>query len=617
MDLQSLEILDTLADVAQGSGDEALCQRSVDLAHGIFDSDFLSSSDLEECARLRAKFAVWASREQALTSMKLAHPDLAPDERRRLVEAGFLMSDAWKARALLGGLTERRRGVRTPERAAALAGLEAANRSRLEILARVSSALRSGVPIERVESLVAEADAARRDADGIASRIRQAEVAIEAASADAGRTPEDLRRTLPDDRTALVEYAESNSRLQAYVVTRTSFELLDLGERARIGSRAAEFVTGLRAESPASRDRILELAHELYGDLLKPPLAAVGGAVEQLVIVPTTLVASLPFDALVMEPAHGAPGRPARFEDAAFVVRKYTVTYAASAAVLAELAALPDRIEPRSLLAMVDPAYPPSSDRSRAGDPSPAPTLQGGGPAVAGLPRLARSREEGGRLARIFAASGTGATAEQLVEFEAGRLDTLEAERFLLLAGPEATAERFRGDAARFSILHVAAHGFADFTDPDGGALALTPRGGSSGLLTYREVLRMHLTAELTVLSACDTGLGPELAGEGVLSLARAFTLAGSRSVVASLWPVYDRQASEMMDAFYRAYLFGGASVPVALRQAKLRAMTEPGLDGREKRGGRNADSPAPQGRLAECADPWYWAAFVSLAPIR
>lgn len=104
----------------------------------------------------------------------------------------------------------------------------------------------------------------------------------------------------------------------------------------------------------------------------------------------------------------------------------------------------------------------------------------------------------------------------------------------------------------------------------------LTP-GRENGLLQAREVIeRLRLDADLVVLSACETGLGRELGGEGLIGLTRALQLAGARSVVASLWSVRDRGTADLMTRFHR-HLSAGVSKDRALRPAKLELLREKG----------------------------------------
>jgi CHAT domain-containing protein len=105
---------------------------------------------------------------------------------------------------------------------------------------------------------------------------------------------------------------------------------------------------------------------------------------------------------------------------------------------------------------------------------------------------------------------------------------------------------------------------------PQRTGIALAFGEGGEGYFTIGDVMELDLDAELVVLSACQTARGEVMGGEGVQSMARAFLYAGARSVVASLWQVEDRTASETMEEFYRRSLRGGLSPGRALRQAKL-----------------------------------------------
>ena len=120
-----------------------------------------------------------------------------------------------------------------------------------------------------------------------------------------------------------------------------------------------------------------------------------------------------------------------------------------------------------------------------------------------------------------------------------------------------------------FRVIHIAAHGVSDATAPDRAGLVLAPGAANEdGLWQAREIVRSRLNADTVVLSACETGSGRLQGQEGVMNLARAFLIAGSRSVVASLWSVDDRSTATLMEAFY-THLKSGATVSEALREAQ------------------------------------------------
>jgi CHAT domain-containing protein/Tfp pilus assembly protein PilF len=184
-----------------------------------------------------------------------------------------------------------------------------------------------------------------------------------------------------------------------------------------------------------------------------------------------------------------------------------------------------------------------------------------------------------------------------------------------VLRGPKATEEMVRRHAPGHRFLHLATHGFFEPKEGEGhpglmsglvvaGANREPKPGEDDGILTALEVAEMDLSeCELAVLSACETGLGKGVAGEGMVGLQRAFQVAGARSVVASLWQVDDRATRDLMSAFYRAYLEEkGATRVEALRQAQVSMLR----DGVSR--GMNFEHAEPKTKRLP---PYYWAAFV------
>jgi len=125
-----------------------------------------------------------------------------------------------------------------------------------------------------------------------------------------------------------------------------------------------------------------------------------------------------------------------------------------------------------------------------------------------------------------------------------------------LLLGDQATEARAKAldDSVRY--VHFAAHGLLDRRSPlDSGIVLATPRSkdeGDNGVLQAWEIFeRLRLRADLVTLSGCETGLGRDAGGEGLIGLVRALQYAGAHSVAASLWPVSDRSTAELMKVFY------------------------------------------------------------------
>jgi CHAT domain-containing protein len=143
----------------------------------------------------------------------------------------------------------------------------------------------------------------------------------------------------------------------------------------------------------------------------------------------------------------------------------------------------------------------------------------------------------------------------------------------------------------QYRIVHFATHGLLDNQHPElsGLVLSLVDSHGKpqNGFLELQDVYNMDLPVDLVVLSACETGLGKEINGEGLIGLTRGFMYAGAPRVVASLWKVDDLATADLMGRFYKAMLKDGIRPAAALRQAQLEMW-------KNKR----------------WTDPYYWAAF-------
>ena len=151
----------------------------------------------------------------------------------------------------------------------------------------------------------------------------------------------------------------------------------------------------------------------------------------------------------------------------------------------------------------------------------------------------------------------------------------------LVFTGDQATESAVKAqNLKQFGILHFAVHAFADPTYPGRAALVLASdsMGRDDGLLQPREIGRFELNAGVVVLSACDTAVGPTLGQEGVLNIARAFLLAGSRAVITTLWTVSDVTSATLMRRFYEN-LVVGYDVAESLMRGKARVLEQFGPD--------------------------------------
>jgi CHAT domain-containing protein len=138
--------------------------------------------------------------------------------------------------------------------------------------------------------------------------------------------------------------------------------------------------------------------------------------------------------------------------------------------------------------------------------------------------------------------------------------------------GPAATEASFkRENLDHFNCLHFATHGLIDEEVParSGVVFSLVDEKEEDGVLQMNEIFNLNLNADLVVLSACQSGLGKVVRGEGIIGLTRAFMYAGADSVVVSLWNVRDSSTAAFMKSFYK-HLRAGKGKAEALRHAKL-----------------------------------------------
>jgi CHAT domain-containing protein len=161
-----------------------------------------------------------------------------------------------------------------------------------------------------------------------------------------------------------------------------------------------------------------------------------------------------------------------------------------------------------------------------------------------------------------------------------------------VLAGLAATRRAFLDPSiGAYRDIHVATHTFLNLQYPEqsGLMLSLVDRKGrpQEGFVRVGDIYALKLSADLIVLSSCDSGLGRDLSSEGIIGLPRAFLRAGARSVVATLWKVDDAATADFMKKFY-SHFSRGETPASALRKAQLQMQ-----------------------RQTNWSEPYYWAAFV------
>ncbi|MDX1906308.1 MAG: CHAT domain-containing protein [Bacteroidia bacterium] len=289
------------------------------------------------------------------------------------------------------------------------------------------------------------------------------------------------------------------------------------------------------------KDLYTTAANRLWETLLAPVAAELRGT---LIISPDQAINYVPFAALLTGPV------PAGADVAAwpYLIRERAVRYMYSATLWKELNSRPRSWGPARLLA-VAPVYEAGAVSESERGP--------GDRAARPLATLPAARAEAQNLVRIWGGDS--------------------------LAGPEATRDNFISSAGKYQVVHFAGHGLLHEANDKFHALAFTGSGTNPDTLQLdphnlylHDLYTLELDADLVVLSACETQLGSDYAGEGVQSLARGFFYAGARSLIATLWSVNDGSTQRLMEAFYTE-LATGKSRDEALRQAQLRLIADGG----------------------------------------
>ena len=331
----------------------------------------------------------------------------------------------------------------------------------------------------------------------------------------------------------ILAYHLGARRSQLWVVDARGARMLALPGRGLISAEVLALRQQLtqrptdESKLQAYRDR----AATLYGWLFAPASRLVKPG-RKILIVPDGILHYLPFEVL-NSPQTGR-----------FLLEDFTIAYAPSVSTYGHLRnARRGGAGQRSLLAFADPVFPNAAAQPAEQDPVRGIYERGGVQFV----RLPSTRKEVESIASLF-----------------------KPAEYKLYFGREATkAALLREHLAGYRVLHLATHAVIDERVPARSGVVLSGSGAEDGILRVPDVFNLDLDADLVVLSACQTGLGKLVKGEGMVGLTRSFLYAGSSRIAVSLWEVNDMAIAELMESFYHG-MRGGAPPAAALRAAKL-----------------------------------------------
>ncbi len=375
----------------------------------------------------------------------------------------------------------------------------------------------------------------------------------------------ELRQGYLDDNTLLLEYSLGADRSYVWAITKKTLRSIELPKRSEIDRLARRAYAELSGDGAHQANTSLaELSKAILG-----PVAPLLGS-RRLLVVTEGALQYVPFSAL---PSPLAPGTP-------LIVGNEIVSLPSASSIAFIRRGMQKGSRASGTVAVLaDPVF--SADDPRL-TPSRADSAAGGQSAAGKAERAAP--ESGARQFDRLPSTRREAEAILALVPPRNRLAALDFDASL------ATATG--GALSRYRFVHLASHGQLNAVHPElsGIMLSLVDRAGhpQNGFLQSTDIYNLDLHAELVVMSACQTALGAEVRGEGLVGLTRAFLYAGSPRVVASLWTVPDLSTAELMARFYRLMLVDGLRPAAALRQAQVSIWKE--------------------GRWAR---PYYWAAFM------
>ena len=435
--------------------------------------------------------------------------------------------------------------------------------------------------VQKAATLKQELDVLNRSLDQARADIRNQSPRYASLTQPQPLKPAQIRELLDDD-TCLLQYAIGDERSYLWFVTRHSIRPYTLPRGQEIEDAVSALLDVIKVhEPPSPSDDIQKQLQELRKALviypkrtfdlsnlvLKPIAARIG--FKRIIIVADGLLQYVPFGVLP-EPTEENVKAASSGQLLAPLIANHEVVYEPSASVLALIRSDPRRTATQTVAVIADPVFSKRDERVQAAT-------------KVSDESIAVSHEDAQYL-KVLRDSGDIGSAGGSLRLVRLTHSRKEAEAIVAIAGPGSSLSALDFDASRtqvlsqelkqFKIVHLATHGILDSANPElsGLVFSLVDKEGkpARGFLRLGDIYNLNLPADLVVLSACETAIGPEVKSEGLTGLTRGFMYAGAARVVASLWKVDDAATAELMKRFYTYMLKDKMPAAEALRRAQL-----------------------------------------------
>jgi CHAT domain-containing protein len=516
-------------------------------------------------------------------------------------------SERARARSLLETLTEANADIRQGIDAALLQReremqrrLNASAQRQMQLLSGSYSEAQASAIAEEIQTLI-------KNLQQVETEIRQTSPHYAALLQPRALTLKEIQTQVLDPDTLLLEYSLGEERSYVWMVTSSSITSHELPKRAEIETAARRFYDLLNARNTrvkretneqravrvAQSDAEIPVAAASLSQMVLAPVARELGN-KRLVIVADDVLHFIPFGALPVV-SGGASSTNRQRRATRPLIEDHEIVNLPSASTLAVIrgeVAGRNRA-PKSVVALADPVFMKNDERVKKDKDAlkkvPKPDNEAAAREESIDRQLVKATEDTGVASEglyVPRLPGTRQEAEQIVAM----VPTIERRLALDFAASRDTATS--AELSQYRYVHFSTHGLLNSVHPELSGLVFSlvnERGETQdGFLRAHEIFNLKLSPEVVVLSACQTGMGKNIRGEGLVSLTRGFMYAGAPRVIVSLWGVSDWGTTELMVRFYHGMLKEGMRPAAALRAAQVSLMND-----------------------KRWASPYYWAPFI------